>query len=140
MMGSNAGHAVLPVAPGAVLVKVCGVVKEEDARGAVASGANLIGVIFAKSKRQASAEQAQAVVNVVRQFGERTSLVSRDLLVNDITARCGALRRSCKRTPLVVGVFMDQPLEEVAEKARLVGVDAVQLHGGEDVDFLKALR
>jgi len=38
------------------------VVQPEDARCAIAAGANLIGVIFAKSKRKASPEQAAAVV------------------------------------------------------------------------------
>jgi len=41
---------------------------------------------------------------------------------------------------MVVGVFMDQPLEEIAEKATASGVDAVQLHGGEDLSFIKELR
>ena len=52
MMAAPASEA-LPVAPGAVLVKVCGVVRQEDASCAIGAGANLVGVIFAKSKRQA---------------------------------------------------------------------------------------
>lgn len=136
----------LPVAPGAVLVKVCGVVMPDDARCAVSAGANLIGVIFAKSKRQASVEQAKAVADVVRQFGERADLVkatprsSAPDSIQGFVQRCTALRGACKRTPLVVGVFMDQPLDEVAEKAQGAGCDAVQLHGKEDVNFIAELR
>lgn len=149
MMGSPAhgagSDAVLPVAPGAVLVKVCGVVRPEDARGAVAAGANLIGVIFAKSKRQASVEQAQAVVREVQRFGERTAPVGTSLPAeSESTAgfvkRCRSLRLASRRTPLVVGVFMDQPMDEVVERASTTGVDAVQLHGGEDVPFISELR
>ena len=57
MMEKRAEASALQVAPGAVLVKVCGVRREEDANCAVGAGANLIGVIFAKSKRQASLEE-----------------------------------------------------------------------------------
>ena len=35
-----------------------------------------------------------------------------------------------QRSPLVVGVFMDQGIEEVVQKAQGAQVDAVQLHGG----------
>ena len=45
-----------------VLVKVCGVRREEDAHCAVKAGANLIGVIFAKSKRQASVDEAGRIL------------------------------------------------------------------------------
>lgn len=133
--------AVLPVAPGAVLVKVCGVVREDDARNAVAAGANLIGVIFAKSKRQASVEQAQAVVREVRRFGERAAaIVAPPFASGDLAGRCRSLRNACKRTPLVVGVFMNQPAEEVISSASAAGVDAVQLHGGEDSAFAAEVR
>jgi len=133
--------AVLPVASGKVLVKVCGVVREEDARNAVAAGANLIGVIFAKSKRQASLEQAQAVVREVRRFGERTAMISTPTPASEsFVERCRALRSACRRTPLVVGVFMDQPVEEIVASATAAGVDAVQLHGGEDPAMVSELR
>merc|ERR1712073_65495 len=75
MMTPPAQGQVLPVALGEVTVKVCGVVRPEDARCAVAAGANLVGVIFAKSKRQVSIEQALAVKDVVWRFGERSQQV-----------------------------------------------------------------
>merc|ERR1712194_588456 len=39
-----------------------------------------------------------------------------------------------------VGVFMDQSFADVVATVEDVGVDAVQLHGAEDVNFLKSLR
>eukprot|EP00930_Biecheleria_cincta_P060676 TRINITY_DN46294_c0_g1_i1.p1 TRINITY_DN46294_c0_g1~~TRINITY_DN46294_c0_g1_i1.p1 ORF type:complete len:595 (-),score=135.67 TRINITY_DN46294_c0_g1_i1:510-2294(-) len=148
MMGpSSSSSQALPVEPGSVVVKVCGVVREEDAGCAIGAGANLIGVIFAKSKRQASVEQATSVVNVVRRFGERSSMISAphaksdgDDVIKALARRCCALRQASKRTPLIVGVFMDQGLEEVVKIAAATGVDAVQLHGGEDVAFVQELR
>eukprot|EP00928_Gymnodinium_smaydae_P017091 TRINITY_DN16513_c0_g1_i1.p1 TRINITY_DN16513_c0_g1~~TRINITY_DN16513_c0_g1_i1.p1 ORF type:complete len:608 (-),score=158.18 TRINITY_DN16513_c0_g1_i1:156-1928(-) len=142
--GSGAGNdAVLPVAPGATLVKVCGVVRPEDARVAVGAGANLIGVIFATSKRQVSETQASAVVDVVRRFGERTAPVVRASAPKGgatLADRSLALRRACRRSPLVVGVFMDQSLDEIVAKVAATGVDAVQLHGHEDMEFIRELR
>ncbi len=39
--------------------EVCGVCRPEDAQCAIGAGANLIGVIFAKSKRQVTSEQVR---------------------------------------------------------------------------------
>eukprot|EP00929_Paragymnodinium_shiwhaense_P079626 TRINITY_DN41515_c0_g1_i2.p2 TRINITY_DN41515_c0_g1~~TRINITY_DN41515_c0_g1_i2.p2 ORF type:complete len:538 (-),score=140.41 TRINITY_DN41515_c0_g1_i2:33-1646(-) len=143
LMEAGAKHAALPVAPGAVVVKVCGVKRPSDAEVAISAGANLVGVIFAKSKRQASTEDAKAVVAVVRKFGERTDRVlcrEKNGNVETLTARSEALRRACKRTPLVVGVFMDQALEELVAKSTECSVDAVQLHGGEDPAFVEEVK
>jgi len=53
--------------------------------------------------------------------------------------RCSLIRAASKRTPLVTGVFMDQPLDEIVDRVITVGLDAVQLHGGESVEFLAEL-
>eukprot|EP00438_Fugacium_kawagutii_P035972 Skav227578 [mRNA] locus=scaffold517:130117:135917:- [translate_table: standard] len=55
------------------------------------------------------------------------------------STRALALRKAC-RCPLVVGVFMDQPLEEGVAKVKEVDVDVVQLHGAEDAQFLRDLQ
>jgi len=145
MMAPGEGVAALPVAPGAVLVKVCGVRREEDASCAVAAGANLIGVIFAKSKRQASQEEATRLVAAVRRFGERSGRLLRQTgsppaaAAAALAKQAAALRSACQR-PLVVGVFMDQALEEVSKTTTTTDVDVVQLHGGESPDFVRELR
>ena len=43
----------------------------------------------------------------------------------------GALKR--------VGIFRNAPLGEVAHKASILGLSAVQLHGGEELDYIRAL-
>jgi hypothetical protein len=45
-----------------VLVKICGVTRPEDALAAVQSGANLIGTIFCRSKRQVNMAQVGPAV------------------------------------------------------------------------------
>ena len=39
-----------------------------------------------------------------------------------------------------VGVFVDQDIDPVADAARTIGLDVVQLHGSEDNDYISRLR
>lgn len=55
-------------------------------------------------------------------------------------ARAAALRSRLDPAIRAVGVFVDQPLEIVGEAVRIIGLDAIQLHGGEDDAYISALR
>ncbi|MFI5177401.1 MAG: phosphoribosylanthranilate isomerase [Vicinamibacterales bacterium] len=86
-------------------VKICGITRAEDAAEAVRLGADALGFVFwAQSPRVVSPDVARAIAASV------PPLVAR------------------------VGVFVDAPVAEVITIARLVGLDAVQLHGDELVD------
>ena len=89
-----------------VIVKVCGNRSAADLVAAAESGADLLGVIFADAWRRVPVETARDMVAELR---DRTD-----------------------SPPPVVGVFVDQPLEEVNRTADVVGLDFVQLHGTED--------
>ncbi len=100
-------------------VKICGVTRPQDAEVAVEAGAWAIGVNFwNRSKRFVSDEVARQLAATVG----------------------GAV-------PLV-GVFVDAPRAEIAEKIRSIPLDMVQMHGSEpaaacagyDVPVIKALR
>ncbi len=92
-------------------VKVCGICRAEDAQLAVELGASAIGFVFWRSSpRYVAPEQARA-----------------------ITA-------GLPDGVLAVGVFVDQPAEEVIEIARTVRLDAIQLHGSERVEDFGGLR
>jgi len=93
-------------------VKVCGLTREQDVERAQRLGASFGGLIFADaSPRKVERAQAEALAAAARQRG----------------------------LPLV-GVFSGASVEEVAERAAGLGLAAVQLHGGEDGDFVAALR
>ena len=77
------------------------------ARVAAACGADMVGVVFAPSKRQVSIER-----------------------VSQIRA---ALDEGLSR-PQLVGVFVNEAPEVVCDVARRVGLDVVQLSGDENVD------
>ena len=90
-------------------VKVCGICRAEDARLAVALGASAIGFIFwPSSPRYCEPARAQSIVA-------------------DLQPQI-----------IAVGVFVDQPVDEVVRVADLVPLGAVQLHGHEIVgDFAR---
>ncbi len=83
-------------------IKVCGIVRQEDAQAAVEAGADALGFVFAESLRRADPDAVRQIVRGLPPF---------------------------VRT---VGVFKDAPPAEVREVASRTGVDLVQLHGAEE--------
>ena len=90
----------------AIAVKICGIRTPEAALTAADAGADLIGLIFAPSRRQIDAAKAGEIVRALRgaPAGE------------DIT---------------VVGVFVDETPARIRSLAEEVGLDWVQLSGHE---------
>jgi phosphoribosylanthranilate isomerase len=97
-------------------VKICGVTNLEDALAAAHAGADFIGLNFYKaSPRYVDFAVAQLVAGGLRvEFGERR--------------------------PLLVGVFVDEPLEVLNAIADGVGLDFLQLHGDEPPELVAALK
>jgi phosphoribosylanthranilate isomerase len=87
----------------AVRVKICGITRPQDARAAVSAGASAIGMIFWPKSPRFVSMQTARTI--------------------------AAAAESVTR----VGVFVDQPVEEVGAIARFVPLDALQLHGHEAV-------
>jgi phosphoribosylanthranilate isomerase len=88
-----------------IRIKICGICDLDSAKAAVEAGADLIGFHFCMSDRRVSPEEAKAILD--------------DLDVH----------------PRIVGVFIDQPPDEVRQIAEFVDLDLVQLHGSEPVGF-----
>jgi phosphoribosylanthranilate isomerase len=89
-------------------VKICGITRADDAQLAAELGATALGfVLWPGSPREVDPFRARTIVRHL------PPLVS------------------------VVGVFVDQPIEYVRRVARLVPLDAVQLHGGESADYCR---
>jgi len=92
-----------------VRVKVCGITRAEDAVAAEAAGADAIGLVFAPSRRRVDERAARDVIASLGPF---------------VT---------------VVGVFRDQPLNEVIRLVTDLGLDVAQLHGEEDAAYAAAV-
>ena len=92
-------------------IKICGLTCGEDAHLAVELGADALGFVFApRSKRRAESTAVAKIVAGLPPF---------------VTA---------------VGIFQDQPLDEVNEIVARCRLDLAQLHGGEDADYLAGVR
>lgn len=91
-------------------VKLCGLTGADDVRAG--SAATFAGFVFVPgSPRHVTAEQAAPLAGLARYFGMKP-----------------------------VGVFRDAPLTVVADLAALLNLDAIQLHGEEDVEYVRSLR
>jgi phosphoribosylanthranilate isomerase len=118
-------------------VKICGVMRTEDALLAAEAGADFIGLIFAESPRRLSSERAG---EIVRALGSplRDAATS-PLHQAEAADAAGWFRRAAqaleglleRKRPLTVGVFADMDFETVNSIADECGVDLIQLSGGE---------
>ncbi|HEX2324909.1 MAG TPA: phosphoribosylanthranilate isomerase [Chloroflexota bacterium] len=94
------------------VVKICGLRGTERAVAAARAGADLLGFNFAPvSKRRIAQEVAQEAI--------------------------AACREGDAPAPTMVGVFVNQPLEEITAIVRACRLDAVQLSGSESVAFCR---
>ncbi|EAE8346515.1 phosphoribosylanthranilate isomerase [Listeria monocytogenes] len=87
-----------------MIVKICGLKKAVDVAAAVENGADMIGFVFAKSKRQVTVEEAHE-------------------LAQNIPA-------GVKK----VGVFVNPTEEELTAAIKGVPLDVIQLHGQEPAE------
>lgn len=90
-------------------VKICGITKKEDALLAEEAGADLIGFVFAPSKRRISPVNAAAIANQLPDHIKK------------------------------VGVFVNEAAENMIHIAKLVGLDYIQLHGDESAQLARSL-
>lgn len=121
-------------------VKICGNRTPEDVRAAAEAGADFVGMVFARSKRQVGVEEAKAMVSALGAPlapHEVTPpplppLYARQEVGPWFAHGAGMLDAylAVKR-PLTVGIFADQSIEEVNAIAEESGIDLVQLSGDE---------
>jgi phosphoribosylanthranilate isomerase len=88
-----------------IRVKICGICDLEGAMTAVDAGADLIGFHFCDSDRRVSPDEAKVIIDAL------------------------SVR------PQLVGVFIDQPADEVRQIADYLDLDLLQLHGSERPGF-----
>ncbi len=84
------------------LVKICGMRSVEIAQAANDAGADLIGFVFAPSRRQVSAEQARTIVD------------------------------GTNGPAVTVGLFVDDSVEDINSTARMAGIQLLQIHWREN--------
>ncbi|KAI0199593.1 indole-3-glycerol phosphate synthase [Astrocystis sublimbata] len=126
--------------PESRLVKICGTRTQEAAVAAAEAGADLIGMILVPGrKRTVSDEAALAISEAIHGFSRSTSSSIPALPTNkatDFFASASQKISSPGRTrPLLVGVFLNQPLAQILELTARYRLDVVQLHGKEPLEW-----
>ncbi|KAK3357225.1 indole-3-glycerol phosphate synthase-domain-containing protein [Lasiosphaeria hispida] len=122
--------------PKPLLVKICGTRSAEAATEAIKAGADFVGIILVPgTKRCVSHETALSISKAVYEAEKIAANEAPEIsqMSTDFFSLTGEVLR--KKGPLLVGVFMNQPLEEVLEKQRLYNLDIVQLHGNEPLEW-----
>jgi anthranilate synthase/indole-3-glycerol phosphate synthase/phosphoribosylanthranilate isomerase len=130
-------ESIAKSAPGSLLVKICGTRKPENALAAMKAGADLIGMILVPGRgRHVPYKDAVAISKVVHEANVTTGTVATDRMgsqASDFFAN--AASNISSHRPLLVGVFQNQPLEEVLELQKAYDLDIVQLHGDEPLEW-----
>ena len=103
------------------LVKICGVRQAAHAAAARDAGADLVGMIFADTRRRVDIAAARAIR---RELGTRAEIT--DSTTEAVEQACAQAGR-----PLLVGVFARQTPDEILRILDRVELDLVQLSGGE---------
>ncbi|CAK7242154.1 MAG: anthranilate synthase / indole-3-glycerol phosphate synthase [Sporothrix thermara] len=151
-----------------LLVKICGTRSAEAALEAARSGADMVGMILVPgTKRFVTDETALAISKALHEFGEQETANTATTTTTVPSSSTPATLTSTKspppspspshiatdffaqaltvfshqqnRRPLLVGVFLNQPLDYVLAKQKLYNLDVVQLHGREPVEWARQI-
>lgn len=120
------------------LVKICGTRTEEGAQAAIEAGADLIGIIMVQGRsRLVPDDMALRISKVVKSTPRPASNTSpksaRTTPLEWFDHSTNILRHPSRA--LLVGVFMNQPLAYVLSQQQKLGLDVVQLHGFEPLEW-----
>lgn len=101
-----------------VRVKICGITNLDDARAAVAAGADMLGFNFYRpSPRFIEPHAAAEIITAIRSEASGKN-----------------------RAASMIGVFVDESIESVSRIAEEVGLDGIQLHGDEIIEYCRRLK
>ncbi len=127
--------------------KICGIQLPADALAAAAAGADYIGLVFVPNRRRRLAvDAAAAIVSALRSNPQLASQLASqvdqpaDLPTGRPAEPQSVGQAAPVRRPRVVGLFADQPLEEVNRVIRACGLDAVQLCGQESPEYCRQVQ
>ena len=95
-------------------VKICGLRSADDVRVAARAGADYVGMVFVPNRRR-------------RIEPDAARIITDELRTGDLEG------------PKSVGLFGDQPLDEVRDTIAVAGLDYAQLCGDESLDYCRAV-
>lgn len=98
-------------------VKICGLQSVEVVKSVLHLPIDMVGMVFARSRRQVTASTAAEIVELLRRHKE-----------------------SGQAAPESVGVFVNPTMEELDAVLAAAALDAVQLHGQESPEFCRTVK
>lgn len=118
-------------------VKICGIQTRAAYHKLCELEVDYVGFVFAKSKRQVTAEQVQELAG--QACGDAAFPVAE---VTNSTGQKDRLQPEHlkQRIPQRVGVFVNESLDELLRIAEVAQLDVLQLHGDETPAFCQELR
>ncbi|KAL4986406.1 N-anthranilate isomerase [Aspergillus falconensis] len=141
------GHSkkLLLQARSSPLVKICGTRTEDGARAAIEAGADLVGIILVQGRKRTVPDDvalriSKVVKSTLRPTPYPTEVSQRDAdatSVDYFDHSANILRHPTRA--LLVGVFLNQPLSYVLAQQQKLGLDVVQLHGSEPLEWSKLI-
>lgn len=122
-------------------VKICGTRTAEGASAAINAGADYVGVIRVPGRSRFVPD------NVVQKIAEVVKTTKRKSSVQPSTGHVGAedyLEYTASRTihpdrAQLVGVYLGQSLETIIDEVHQFGLDLVQLHGSEPLEWTRSI-
>lgn len=124
-----------------LLVKICGTRTPEAAKAAIEAGADLIGIILVEGRsRCVPPSDAVKIASVVHGTIRPHDPVTSDLDVSSYSKAKDFFTQSVqnltfRHRALLVGVFQNQSLSYILRNVQLLGLDVVQLHGNEPIEW-----
>lgn len=136
--------------PPTALVKICGILTPSEAISTANAGADFLGLVFVpSSKRRVSVHIAREISLAVRNtfpLPDSDDDEGEDEYSNlplpwfTSHTRASYIPSHMRKTrPLLVGVFQNQPLRYIQRVVRDVGLDIVQLHGSEPIEWARSI-
>ncbi|KAJ5301362.1 hypothetical protein PENANT_c023G07477 [Penicillium antarcticum] len=120
------------------LVKICGTRSEEAAVAAIEAGADLVGIIMVQGRSRLVQDDVALRISQVIKSTPRPAAVSSQQSTKATPLEWFDHSTNVLRHPsraLLVGVFMNQPLSYVLSQQQKLGLDVVQLHGSEPLEW-----
>ncbi|KAL9004041.1 MAG: hypothetical protein Q9188_003129 [Gyalolechia gomerana] len=123
-----------------LMVKICGTRSPEATKVAIEAGADMIGIILVEGRsRCVSRDTALAISQICKTAFKphRPKAAGKRSMRNTASEYFEYTSDNLRQQEraLLVGVFQNQPLDHILEQQRVLGLDIVQLHGSEPIEW-----
>ncbi|KAL8968941.1 MAG: hypothetical protein Q9197_004601 [Variospora fuerteventurae] len=140
LLGGSESNGVITHPIRDLMVKICGTRSTEAAKVAIEAGADMIGIILVEGRTRCVSRQTALAISQVCKTMTKPDKKGFQCTSRSPTAASEYFEHTADQLShhdraLLVGVFRNQPLKYVLEQQRVLGLDLVQLHGSEPIEW-----